>query len=323
MLVITSSSTYDRNLGTISMNDKSLVTIIIPCYNREKYIKDAIDSCLRQTYNNIEIIVVDDGSQDNSINVIREYKSKVRLITQKNSGVSVARNSGINAAQGDFLVFLDSDDWISDDLIECHINTFNKWDGLDIACADSKAIGSDGIESATNASNWPEMASSPKELFLLTPPPFPACEMYRTSTVKSLDGFYNDMRAFADSSLRIRIVLNGGKVARTQGGHAIYRPVENSITRNKTKLHYYALKLLTKLNSEFKDNDEILQLLELRKKKHRLRYWFSNFSYHQSFHPLSMLKFIRHLIVVSKIDPSYAYFIIKEKPWLSDKSNAF
>ncbi len=305
------------------MNHAPLVTIIIPCYNREKYIKDAINSCLRQTYSHIEIIVVDDGSQDNSINVIREYKSKVKLITQKNSGVSVARNTGIEASQGDFLVFLDSDDWISDDLIEMHINTFKKWDDLDIACADSRGISSDGVESATNTSNWPEIASSPKELFLLTPPPFPACEMYKASTVKSLGGFYNDMRAFADSSLRIRIVLNGGKVARTQGGHAIYRPVENSITRNKTKLHYYALKLLTKLNNEFKDNKKILQLLELRKKKHRLRYWFSNFSYHLGFHPISMMKFIRHLIVVSKIDPGYTYFIIKEKPWLSEKSDAF
>ncbi|GLP99822.1 hypothetical protein GCM10007891_16760 [Methylophaga thalassica] len=305
------------------MHNSPLVSIIIPCYNREKYIRDAIDSCLRQTYPNIEIIVVDDGSKDNSVDVVKTYKDKVKLIVQQNGGVSVARNTGLKASNGEFLIFLDSDDWISDDLVKEHVKTFQKWPEIDITCANSKSIMPDGSESKVNDCNWPNHPDNPKELFLLSPPPFPACEMYRASKVKSLGGFYEDMRAFADSSVRIRIVLDNGKVARTDGGYAIYRPVENSITRNKTKLHFYAIKLLKKLKSEYSDNQEISILLNKRLKKHRVRYWLSNFSHHLSLHPISILKLIRHLFIVSKIDPGYIFFIIKEKPWLLDKKDSF
>ena len=72
-----------------------LVSIIIPCYNREKYIKDAIDSAINQSYNNIEIIVIDDGSVDNSANIVKSYGDKVKYFYQVNRGSSSARNNGI------------------------------------------------------------------------------------------------------------------------------------------------------------------------------------------------------------------------------------
>lgn len=305
------------------MANQHLVSIIIPCYNREKYIKDAVDSCLRQSYRNIEIIVVDDGSIDNSVAVLKSYGEKITLIQQPNQGVSVARNTGINVSKGDFLIFLDSDDWISDDLVENHIRTFNKWGDIEISCADSKAAALDGSETNIRPSNWPNIPSSPNKLFLLIPPPFPACEMYRASTVKKLGGFYDDMKAFADSSLRIRIVLHGGKVVRTEQGFATYRPVENSITRNRSKLHFYALKLIQKLNDEFDSNTEIANLLKARLRKHRIRYWFGTFSHHIALNPLSILKCIRHLVIVSKVDPKYIIFIISEKPWKLTPRDSF
>ena len=99
---------------------ESKVSIIIPTYNSEKTIVKCIDSIINQTYKNLEIIVIDDGSEDNTINILKEYSNEKRLfvIKQKNSGVSSARNKGVNRATGEFIVFVDSDDWLEKDMIE-------------------------------------------------------------------------------------------------------------------------------------------------------------------------------------------------------------
>ncbi len=93
---------------------KQLVSVVIPLYNAEKYIEETMQSILNQTYQNIEIIVVDDGSKDQSPTIVKElqrkHPEKVRYIHQKNQGVSVARNTGIEHANGEYVAFLDSDD---------------------------------------------------------------------------------------------------------------------------------------------------------------------------------------------------------------------
>jgi glycosyltransferase involved in cell wall biosynthesis len=87
-----------------------LVSVVIPCYNHGQYLGDAIQSILQQTYSNYEIIVVDDGSQDNTRAVADVFKGKLRYIWQENQGLSVARNTGIQAAQGELIGLLDADD---------------------------------------------------------------------------------------------------------------------------------------------------------------------------------------------------------------------
>lgn len=98
-----------------------LVSVIMPAYNCEKYIADAIESVLKQTYSNFELIVIDDGSKDRTLEIIREYSNKdprvKALQNEKNSGVSSTRNRGISLAEGEWIAFLDSDDiWIEDKL---------------------------------------------------------------------------------------------------------------------------------------------------------------------------------------------------------------
>ena len=94
------------------MSISTLISVIVPAYNAEQYIAQCIDNLLCQTYKNLEIIVVDDGSTDNTSRVLQQYP-KVKYIYQPNSGVSVARNAGIEAASGEFIHFMDADDLLN------------------------------------------------------------------------------------------------------------------------------------------------------------------------------------------------------------------
>ena len=95
------------------MNSK--VSIVVPIYNTEKYLKKCLDSIINQTYENLEIILVDDGSTDNSGKIIDDYAkkdSRIKAIHQKNAGQSTARNNGIKKATGKYISFIDGDDEI-------------------------------------------------------------------------------------------------------------------------------------------------------------------------------------------------------------------
>jgi len=99
-----------------------LVSIIIPTYNAEKYILDTVNSALSQTYKNIEIIIIDDGSTDDTLNLINSFRlEKVKIFTQENKGASVARNNGLKHASGKYIQFLDADDLINEVKIESQV----------------------------------------------------------------------------------------------------------------------------------------------------------------------------------------------------------
>lgn len=98
------------------------VSIIVPVYNMEKYLKECLDSLVKQTLNNYEIIVINDGSTDSSPEIIDDYvyryADKIRAFTIDNSGLGEARNYGISKAKGRYLGFVDSDDWVTYDMFE-------------------------------------------------------------------------------------------------------------------------------------------------------------------------------------------------------------
>lgn len=101
------------------MND--LISVILPIYNVEKYLEKCLDSILKQTYSNLEIILVDDGSKDRSPDICDEYKlidQRIVVIHKQNGGLSDARNAGIQVANGKYLVFVDSDDYVKNNMIE-------------------------------------------------------------------------------------------------------------------------------------------------------------------------------------------------------------
>ena len=91
-------------------------SIIIPVYNVEKYLRKCLNSVFSQNYKNYEVIVVNDGTKDNSMDIVKDYP--VKVINQKNQGLSVARNNGVKKATGEYILFLDSDDYIEKGLLE-------------------------------------------------------------------------------------------------------------------------------------------------------------------------------------------------------------
>lgn len=102
-------------------NDKPLISVIIPIYNVENYLRECLDSVINQTYHNLEIILVDDGSTDSSPLICEEYASidhRVKIVSQKNKGLVGARKSGISIATGEIATFVDSDDWIDLNMYE-------------------------------------------------------------------------------------------------------------------------------------------------------------------------------------------------------------
>lgn len=102
-----------------------LISVVVPVYNVEQYLERCVDSILAQTYSNLELILVDDGAKDSSGVICDAYAQKdtrVRVIHKENGGLSSARNAGIDIAQGDYISFVDSDDWIEPDALENLLN---------------------------------------------------------------------------------------------------------------------------------------------------------------------------------------------------------
>ncbi|VOE19828.1 glycosyl transferase family protein [Streptococcus pneumoniae] len=98
-----------------------LISIIVPIYNVENYLRQCLDSIQNQTYQNFECLLINDGSPDNSADICREYVSKdsrFRYFEKENGGVSLARNLGIELSEGDYITFIDSDDWVDSDYLE-------------------------------------------------------------------------------------------------------------------------------------------------------------------------------------------------------------
>ena len=106
------------------------VSIVIPVYNAQKYLNKCLDSVCTQTYKNLEIVVVDDGSTDESYKICVDYTKKfknIRIIKKSNGGVSSARNRGIDEIKGEYVLFVDSDDWIEKDTVEKLVELYEKF----------------------------------------------------------------------------------------------------------------------------------------------------------------------------------------------------
>lgn len=103
-------------------------SVVIPVFNRAKFLRQAIDSVLSQTFTDYEVIAIDDGSTDESAEILRSYGSRITVIRQENQGPEVARNAGVAVARGEYIAFLDSDDFFFPHALECYERVIRKFD---------------------------------------------------------------------------------------------------------------------------------------------------------------------------------------------------
>jgi glycosyltransferase involved in cell wall biosynthesis len=131
------SSIFKYQIYHVRMENQPLVSIILPVYNVEKYLNECVDSIIAQTYKNIEIILVDDGSLDRSPQICDEYAAKyqnIRGLHKENGGASSARNVGLDESAGDYIMFVDSDDTIDEKMVEHMLNVIKEKDVDVVAC---------------------------------------------------------------------------------------------------------------------------------------------------------------------------------------------
>lgn len=211
-----------------------MISIIVPVYNAEKYIRKCMESICHQTYTDLEIIVVDDGSTDGSLAILQEYArqdERVRVFMQENSGQGVARNKGIEQARGEYLSFVDSDDWLEPDEIEVLYRSLieNKADisvcNLFRTCIDEESVASTLVELFEDT-----IYSGGADNYVFNISSYPVGKLYKKALFDSCDfafpkHFYEDVSAipilFAMAT-RISFVKEAKYYYRNHSGSTVY-----------------------------------------------------------------------------------------------------
>ena len=197
-----------------------LVSVIVPVYNVEKYLEKCLDSITRQTYENLEIILVDDGSTDDSGRMIDEYKKgtkdkRIRIIHKKNGGLSSARNAGLELMKGEWVVFVDSDDYISRDFVETLYNLAIK-NNAEIATCSFESFSDDG-SILKKSPSWPNGVMSGTEaindMFANKRPAYICLSMFRAELFVKNDILFPEGREFEDIATRVKLLYFAKKVA--------------------------------------------------------------------------------------------------------------
>jgi glycosyltransferase involved in cell wall biosynthesis len=131
-----------------------LVSVVMPCYNSARFVAEAVSSVLSQTYRQVEVIVVDDGSTDNPVQALEPYRNAITVIVQQNAGPALARNKGVNASKGEFVAFLDADDVWSSDKLARQVEMLTNRPDLVLVHTLSADIGTSGERLAREERPW-------------------------------------------------------------------------------------------------------------------------------------------------------------------------
>lgn len=232
-----------------------LVSIIIPAYNASRYIREALESALRQTQKNVEIIVVDDGSTDNTIEYIQSYGDRVRLIEQSNKGAASARNLGAKEARGLWLAFLDADDVWAPEKLERQISGIG---GRNWSYTDMEFIG--GVNDGLRDSQFTKKheAQVLKELvqgnFIST-----STVLIKRETFEESGGFDESLRSIQDWELWTR-VAERNPIVYVDEPLARYRIHPSSTSRKTRKTLPNHLKVIDIIFSRVGSTPEIQKL---------------------------------------------------------------
>lgn len=212
------------------------ISVIIPCYNYGRFLPDAVNSVLGQKKDGlaVEIIVVDDGSTDDTAAVAQRLGSSIQYIYQENQGPSAARNSGIRIARGDYLVFLDADDLLTAGTLASHIDNFAAHPELDVSVCLSLQI-FENKDGKTASYLWPLKCAhldmhlchsniSPIHTFML-----------RAHVAQDLGFFDPGLRACEDQDYWLRCAALGKRIGPNPEGLVIYRKHDGSLSDSRTQ----------------------------------------------------------------------------------------
>lgn len=241
------------------------VSIVIPIYNVEQYLRRCLDSVQKQSYTNFEAIMIDDGSTDGSALIAEEYFKKDNrfvLIHQDNAGQGAARNTGIKHSTGEYLAFLDSDDWLDSKFLELMLTTAEK-NIADIVICGVKRVFEDGSEKENPISNKSSYIVKDKESFLETASYSVCDKLYRSELFKNIQ-FPSHMK-YEDYATTPRILAKADKIVCFSDRLYSYFWRANSTT-NSVKVNRDILRAQSILeNSELaEDNNHILAVYFVR-----------------------------------------------------------
>ncbi len=221
------------------MQQKPLITIVIPCYNDSQYIEQSINSAVGQSYSRKEIIVVDDGSNKQTKKVLRELRPKIHcLITQTNKGQSTARNRGIKAARGEYILMLDSDDFFEPLFCEKAIKVIEgKTDVKLITCYARRLVNEAVIDVyQPEGGKIKDFLTGNKAL---------GTSLYRKEEAVEAGGYDEKMvKGFEDWEFFIRLLKNGGEAYVVQEPLYNYRLRDWSTSSKAKKIKYDLMKYI-------------------------------------------------------------------------------
>lgn len=205
-----------------------IVSIIIPVYNMEKYLHETLSSIMALHYPHFEVIIIDDGSTDNSLQIVNEYVLKnnnARLLSQPNRGVSAARNAGIALAKGKYILPFDSDDIICEHYIDDAVRVLENDEQVKVVTSKAVFFGEE-----TGSWDLPDFS-----LFALAHRnTIPVCSMYRIADWEKVGGYCTDLPGREDWDFWISLLKNGGKVVKLPFIGFKYRMYKDS-KRNRTR----------------------------------------------------------------------------------------
>lgn len=235
--------------------DYPLISIVVPVYNSSAYLNQCLNSLIGQTYKNIEIIIINDGSTDNSKEIVESFLNKdnrIVLKTINNSGVSNARNVGLNLAHGEYLSFVDSDDYVAENYIEKLFFAVRTC-GSDISTCHAVDFYNDGQTTVTSKQNIVQTVPYINYSFL-APYSHYVCwgALYKNAIVDSLS-FSADYKVAEDTMFFAQALKNSGSVTDIPDCLYFYRIQDNSLSKGSYGPNQFC---------EVKAWDEIVQLFD-------------------------------------------------------------
>lgn len=246
----------------------SKVSIIVPVYNVENYLGKCLDSLLNQSYDNIEIIVVNDGSKDRSWEIIEDYThkfpEKIKPFTKENGGLSDARNYGLDRATGDYIGFVDSDDYVTEAMFEEMLLLAKKHDAKMVICNIQKVDQNGNVtQKLTQIPNMPEKIELKNNFSVFSDLSYFACNKLFKRELFNQKRFKKGVH-FEDIQLIPQLLLVCDTIVQTQNFHYQYLERTDSITKAHTEKGLDILKAVQDVESAFKESIYSHKMKELK-----------------------------------------------------------